>query len=283
MRLAFTTLRQGGAAGGVGRWSSSSSDPLVVEENKNNVRTIRVNRPKTLNAWTQPMMKCLKEKIGDAAQDDQTKVVILTGTDPYYSAGVALNSLIKPMHPRKLFHILEGKNAELFNIFLDFPKPIIAAINGPTIGAATTSATLCDALIASDKATFHTPFAALHIPPEGCSSVHFERIMGQKNANRMLGEEGWKPTGKEAAAIGLATDVVPHEELLSFSQALAEKWIKEGKKREIRNCHDIQEYKQVNLEESRQLATAFFSTEFLMHQYNFLHSKGKEKPARTMW
>ena len=96
----------------------------------------------------------------------------------------------------------------LFELFLDFPKPIIAAVNGPAIGASVTSATLCDALLASDTATFSTPFARLGVPPEGCSSVNFERFMGRDNANRMMGEEAWVPTSKEAVEIGLATKAV---------------------------------------------------------------------------
>ena len=48
------------------------------------------------------------------------------------------------------------------------------AANGPAIGASVTSATTCDAILTSEKATFNVPFAALGIPPEGCSSIHFE-------------------------------------------------------------------------------------------------------------
>jgi enoyl-CoA hydratase/carnithine racemase len=59
---------------------------------------------------------------------------------------------------------------ELFAMFLDFPKPIVVAVNGPAIGAAVTSATLCDAIFCSTTATFVTPFAALGLPPEGTSS-----------------------------------------------------------------------------------------------------------------
>ena len=70
------------------------------------------------------------------------------------------------MMPRTLFNDIVARNQALFDMFLDFPKPIIAAVNGPAIGASVTSATLCDAIVASEKATFNTPFAALAVPAE---------------------------------------------------------------------------------------------------------------------
>lgn len=49
----------------------------------------------------------------------------------------------------------------------------------------------------AEGSTLSTPFARLAVPPEGCSSVHFARMMGASNAERMLGKEGWQPTAKE--------------------------------------------------------------------------------------
>ena len=69
------------------------------------------------------------------------------------------------------------------------------------------SATLCDAIVASDKATFHTPFQALGLCPEGCSSVHFAKLMGDEHARRML-DEGWKPTAQEAKDAGMVDVIV---------------------------------------------------------------------------
>ena len=78
-----------------------------------------------------------------------------------------------------------------------------------------TSAALCDAVVASETATFSTPFAALGLVPEGCSSVHFERAMGgsRERAERMLGPEGWRPTAREAKEAGLVTEVVPRDQV----------------------------------------------------------------------
>jgi len=257
------------------------TDPkLVLSSTVNNVTTLTMNDPKKLNGWTGNMMLTLRDRFKQHAKDPETKVLILTGADPYYCAGVNLSATIQPMHPRKLHKLIKENNQEVFESFLDFPKPIIIAANGPAIGACVTSASLCDAIIASEKATFLVPFARLSIPPEGCSSVHFERMMGAEAAGKML-KEGWKPTAQEAEKIGLVKEVVPHERLLSRAQELGEQWAKEGKKKTIPGGGSVQEYKEVNARESLELADAFLSYNFLNAQYEFLKSKGKSSQANT--
>eukprot|EP00941_MAST-03F_sp_MAST-3F-sp1_P001205 g1205.t1 len=244
-----------------------------------------MNTPKRLNGWTQPMMAAIKENFAKAGSAPETKAIILTGADPYYCAGVNLGDTMKPMHPKKLFDTIVEQNQALFDTFLDFPKPIVAAVNGPAIGACVTSATLCDAIVASEKATFHTPFADLGIVPEGCSSVHFERVMGAENAKKML-DQGWKPTAIEAKNAGFVSDVVPHEELHAVAQKKAEELIASGEKticgmsatKEL-----VAELKAVNAEESVALARAFMGLPFLNGQYEFLTSKGKSSAARIFW
>ena len=75
------------------------------------------------------------------------------------------------MHPQALHDLIYARNKAVFDQFLQFPKPVIAAINGPAIGASVTTATLCDALLVAEAASLSTPFARLGVPPEGCSSV----------------------------------------------------------------------------------------------------------------
>ena len=69
--------------------------------------------------------------------------------------------MIKPMAPSSLIRQIRDRNQRLFACFLDFPKPIVAAVNGPAIGAAVTSTCLMDACFASPAATFSLPFAKL--------------------------------------------------------------------------------------------------------------------------
>jgi len=263
--------------------SSAAEKDILVETRQNEVTTLRMNLPKQLNGWTGPMMLAIRAAFSKLGTDPETKVAILTGTDPYYCAGVNLAGSFKPMHPQKLHDFIHDNNAAIFNAFIDFPKPILIAANGPAIGACVTSATLCDAIIASEKATFTTPFARLGIPPEGCSSVHFERIMGPKNAHRMLGPEGWIPTAEEALKAGFVHQVVPHYDLMNSAQAKAEEWIKENRVKNLIKSNQVEEYRAVNMKESKDLADAFLATPFIDAQYKFLKSKGKSQAANTFW
>merc|ERR1719397_2280808 len=117
------------------------------------------------------MRSAMKETFRDVAMDDNSKVMVLTGAGKYYSAGGSFDDIITPMRPSTLKSLMALDNKALFDNFLDFPKPILAAINGPAIGGPVTSALLCDYVIASEAATFITPFARLGATPEGCSTL----------------------------------------------------------------------------------------------------------------
>mmetsp|Transcript_5464 Transcript_5464/g.7100 ORF Transcript_5464/g.7100 Transcript_5464/m.7100 type:complete len:336 (-) Transcript_5464:74-1081(-) len=283
------------------RLSSSVKEPLVLTSTENRVRTITMNDPTKLNGWTQNMLLSIQKEFNEAANDSSVDVVILTGKGKYYCAGVNLSAVLRPMHPQTLHDMIVKHNQEVFESFLDFPKPLIAALNGPAIGASVTTATLCDAMIMAEDATILTPFARLGVPPEGCSSVHFARTMGKASgtdgealAQRMLGPEAWAPNGTEAVEIGLAHRVTPLSEVQSTAQALAEDWIEKGRlhraismpnstpttEKSKQAAEDqILEYKAVNAAESIALGRAFLGPTFLQGQINFLTSKGKTQPA----
>ena len=257
------------------------SEPLVLASTLRGVRTLRMNNPRRLNGWTMDMMVELFGVMEGAADDDAVGALVLTGTDPYYSAGVNLSSAVKLTWPRALREMIRAQNQELFDRFIDFPKPIVVAVNGPALGATVTSATLCDAIIASEHATFSTPFAKLGVTPEGCSSVHLPRLIGAEAAARMLGAEGWVPTADEALAVGLVDEAVPHAALLERAQARAEEYADSGRGRVYRAGATAEELKRINAQESAALADAFLDTPFLMGQYRFLRSRSKTGPALT--
>ena len=257
----------------------SNVSNLIRTKKLNGVTTLTMNMPKRYNGWTFEMMTALREAFTKATHDDETKVLILTGADPYYCAGVNLSGTLKIGHPKKLHGMIVEQNQRLFEMFLDFPKPLLVAVNGPAIGACVTSATLCNAILASDRATFSTPFAKLGVSLEGCSSFLFPRILGEKNADRMLGKEGWVPTAQEALDVGLVQWVVPHGKLEAESQRIGEEWIASGEVRSYRADATKEALKAVNARESVELADAFLSPAFMDGQFRFLWSRKKRVPA----
>lgn len=237
--------------------------------------TIMMHKPNKLNGWTTDMMEAFAIAFENAAKDTATKAVIFTGAGDYYSAGVNLGGTLKLMAPKKLHSLIVQHNQSLFDRFLTFPKPILVAVNGPAIGASVTSATLCDAIIAADTSSYSTPFAALGITPEGCSSVQFARLMGEKNTQRMLKKEGWKPNAQEALAAGLVQWVVPKEQLQAQAQKIAEQWVTDGRSRKILCGSELSELQNVNARESIELANRFLGADFLKGQFSFLWRKKK--------
>ena len=263
------------------RWLSTAEEPLTVASTcAEGIRTVTLNNPTKYNGWTAAMLMSVHGQFVDAAADEGVRAVILTGAGTYYCAGVDLASSLRPMMPAALHAMIYESNKRVFDTFLDFPKPLCVAVNGPNIGAAVTTATLADGVVASERATFSTPFARLGVTPEGCSSVHFEYLMGAETAERMLGDEGWVPTGAEARAAGLVDDCVPHDDLLPAAEALVKRWLADPDYvKSHRGYEDTARLKAVNDQESKDLADAFLAVPFLQAQADFLSAKGKAQPA----
>lgn len=255
------------------------SQELLAYEVSDRVAVITMNDPRRLNGWTPRMQEAIAEALARAAADDEVGAVVLTGTGPYYSAGVDLSGSLRLGPPRRLREQILKANRALFDRFLSFPKPMLAAVNGHAIGATVTSAALCDRLVAAESATFSTPFARLGLCPEGCSSVMFPKLMGETNATRMLGAEGWKPSATEAASAGLVDEVVADDALRQKAIDTARSWAEAGRERRFRGGLEVAQLSEINGRESDMLADAFLAAPFLMGQYRFLKSRGKWGPA----
>nr|KAF6504785.1 enoyl-CoA delta isomerase 2 [Rousettus aegyptiacus] len=163
--------------------------------------------------------------------------------------------------------------------FIDFPKPLIAVVNGPAVGISVTILGLFDAVYASDKATFHTPFTHLGQSPEGCSSYTFPKIMGLAKAKEML-IFGKKLTAGEACAQGLVTEVFPDStfqtEVWTRLKAYSKIPPNAGRisKQIIRNW-EKEKLHAVNAEEVRVLQERWQSEEFLNAVMNFFSKRAK--------
>lgn len=190
--------------------AQDSKGILVTSED--GITKITFNRPTKKNAITFQMYQDIMLALKNASTDN-TVMAVFTGTGDYYSSG---NDLTNFTSATGGMEEAANKGAvvlrEFVNSFIDFPKPLVAVVNGPAVGISVTLLGLFDAVYASDKATFHTPFSQLGQSPEACSSYTFPKIMGPAKAAEML-LFGKKLTAREAWAQGLVTEVFPESTL----------------------------------------------------------------------
>nr|CAD7606092.1 unnamed protein product [Timema genevievae] len=143
-----------------------------------------------------------------AAHNDQIVIVALTGVGEYYSSGNDITSSFGG-NMEDVVAAASKKFENLVETFINFPKILVAVVNGPAIGIAVTTLGLCDVVFASDKATFQTPFSKLGLVAEGCSSYMFPMIMGHQRSMSMLCLNT-KMNATEAKECGLVTEVFSH-------------------------------------------------------------------------
>ena len=190
------------------------------------IATVTLNRPAKLNAYTVEMGDEVVDAFAHARADAAVRTVILTGAGRAFCAGVDLEQLKAHLAGggagtgrAKL-----GEEDFLRKLPLDllhFPKPVIAAVNGPAIGVGVTMILPCDVRIASENAKLGLTFAKLGLLP-GLGSTHLlPRLVGMAKALELV-LSARVVTAFEAAEIGLVNRVVSPEALLDEARALAQ-------------------------------------------------------------
>lgn len=196
----------------------NSSDGLTIEP-KDQVLWVRFNRPEKCNSITRQMYVDLSKTFKQVNGDDAIRAIVLTGNGDYYSSGNDLSNFVEATAheggPRvgltKSRDILEDFVASLINL----EKLLIAAVNGPAVGIPVTTLPLCDYVVASEKATFQTPFTALGQCPEAASSATFPAIMSRTRASELLLlNMVWD--AKKAKDCGLVSEVIEHAKFAGF-------------------------------------------------------------------
>jgi enoyl-CoA hydratase/carnithine racemase len=190
------------------------------------VATITLNRPEKLNAYTTVMGDEICAALDASREDPAVRAVILTGAGRGFCAGVDLDHL--RAHQQGV-NAAAGRAPRLGEERLlksyplemqSYPKPVIAAINGPAIGVGVTMILPCDVRIASEAAKLGVTFAKLGILP-GLGSTHIlPRLVGMARAMELVLSARVVPAA-EAGAMGLVNRVVAPDALLPEARALA--------------------------------------------------------------
>ena len=191
----------------------------VLYSESQGIATITLNRPDKRNAISYELIDDLLAALKQAAESS-TQVLIVTGAGSAFSAGMDLDNL-KGLLGRTPEQNLDDSRtmASLFRAIYDFPKPSIAAVNGPAIAGGTGLATLCDFTLAVPEAKFGYTEVRIGFVP-GIVSAFLVSSVGEKRARDLL------LTGRifgadEAYRFGLVTEIVPADQLMARAHALA--------------------------------------------------------------
>jgi len=197
----------------------------ILHEKDGHVATITLNRPAKRNAYSETMVHEILEALGEARDDDEIRVVILTGAGKGFCAGGDISRDFQyPARYRghRLESMLEMReNMHVLIRFLDrFDKPVIAAINGAAVAGGLTLALACDFRIAAESAKLGDTSLKFGLIPDEGGAYYFSRFMAFDRALKMsLLAEVY--TAREALELGLVTEVVADDELMTRAHDLA--------------------------------------------------------------
>jgi enoyl-CoA hydratase/carnithine racemase len=198
----------------------------ILTDVKDGILTITLNRPDKLNAFTGTMMTEMVDALKKAGEDDEVRVIVVTGAGRAFCAGADLSagaSTFDRASTSKLDwsdeRIRDGGGILTLAIF-ECLKPVIAAVNGPAVGIGATMQLAMDIRIASDTARFGFVFSRRGIVPEAASSWFLPKIVGISQALEWC-FSGRVFDAQEALSGRLVKEVVKPDELLPRAYALA--------------------------------------------------------------
>lgn len=186
-----------------------ASDDILLMDTSERVRTLTLNRPQSRNALSAALRHRFFRALSDAEADDAVDVVIVTGADPVFCAGLDLKEL--------------GGQSALPDISPRWPpmtKPVIGAINGAAVTGGLELVLYCDIVIASEQARFADTHARVGLLPTWGLSVRLPQKVGVGLARRMS-MTGDYLSAADALRAGLVTEVLPHDQLLAGARRVA--------------------------------------------------------------
>lgn len=204
--------------------SSSPQSEVLISIN-HHIATVTLNRPEARNAYSSAMIRDLVSGLDELELNPKVRVVILTGAGRAFSAGGDLKLM------RDKEGMFAGEALELRSRYMQeihqvprrlarFSKPLIAAINGPAIGAGLDLSLMCDLRIAAESARFGSTFVKVGLIPGDGGAYYLTRAIGLAKSLELT-LTGRVIDAKEAERLGIVSRVVADEMLLDQAMDLA--------------------------------------------------------------
>jgi len=190
---------------------------VVVVRDEGAVRVITLNRPERRNATSPELMAGISDAL-PMPTDETIRAIVITGNGPSFSSGGDIKAKSLPIEPgsRRMRQVFNPTAMRLATL----PLPVIAAVNGPALGAGLSLALAADLRVASQQAVFSSGFVDVGLATDTGSSFFLPRLVGYGRAFELL-TTGRKVGAAEALAMGLVNQVVEPEELMAAAMQLA--------------------------------------------------------------
>jgi enoyl-CoA hydratase/carnithine racemase len=190
---------------------------MLLADDSGRVRLLTFNRPDRANAFNEELYHAAADALRAAATDDDVAVVVFTGAGKAFCAGTDLLEMAETVDGTGTAR--DGFPA-FVDVLQDFPKPLLAAVNGAAVGLGFTMLAHCDLVFVSDNARLLAPFTNMGVAPEAASSYLLPRRMGRQRASLSLFTSDWI-SADDAVATGLAVQQCSPETLVEETMELA--------------------------------------------------------------
>jgi len=175
---------------------------------------ITLDRPEALNAFNSQLMDDLTDALLEATHDESVRVAVMTGAGRAFSAGADLMEMGRPgASPKHGF-------AGLLEALIDFPKPLLLAVNGLGVGIGATICGLADMTFMAESTRLRCPFSSLGLTAEAASTFTLPLLLGRQRASWFLLASEWM-SAAECLEAGLALEVIADDDLLDHVLAKA--------------------------------------------------------------
>ncbi|WP_234834724.1 enoyl-CoA hydratase/isomerase family protein [Mycolicibacterium stellerae] len=202
---------------------TKTPDPeVLLVEGTGSVRTVTLNRPERMNAVNEPLHTALANVWAELRDDDNVRAVVLTGAGKAFSAGGDMDYLSRVSTDPEFRYRTMADARRIVSEMLAFPKPVIAAVNGPAVGLGCSLAVLADVVYISERAFMADPHVTLGVVAADGGVLAWPLMMSMLRAKEYL-LTGDRIDASEAQRLGLANHVVTAETLLPKAYALAER------------------------------------------------------------
>ena len=200
--------------------ATTDDGPILLTEDVGAVRRLTMNRPSRRNALNGELIGALSTALGDAAEDDAVRVLVLAGAGPAFCAGYDLTEDAEegPLDSARWYEELARSTDRMLEI-VEHPKPVIAQIHSYCLAGGTDLMLACDLAVAADDAFFG--YVDIRFG-SGVVSMFLPWVVGVRAAKELLFTGEDRVPADEALRIGLVNRVVPRAELESATLALAE-------------------------------------------------------------